>query len=339
MTKLLRHTILLLAAVSLIVACEDNAIPSDKLGTDGITQSRIVYDTIPNLREATGDTIDVETALRYGYDSLAVGQTSDKEFIILGAVKGISTPYSAQYGNISPILTNKLSNRQLLCYQLKSFKRKGVKTNFTGPEQLLPGDIVAVRGKIFNRYGTPQVTDGYLVYSDNPNSGYRPAPKVILSESFDAGLGDFTVSDKVKASVDMWEHIAATSDKQGYACANQNRVAEAAESWLISPSMDLTACRDTALLTYSQYYLGSASERDEQLQLMVSTDDGANWTQLPIPSTAWRNGKIKSYIGATIDLTDYKSATTKIAFVYKSSAESALLWAIQNLRIGEPEEE
>ena len=63
MTKSLRHAIILLAAISLVVACEDNAIPSDRLGTDGIEQGKIKYDTIQNMREATADTIDVAEAV------------------------------------------------------------------------------------------------------------------------------------------------------------------------------------------------------------------------------------------------------------------------------------
>ena len=342
MTKLFRHTILVMAALCTLVACKDNAIPSDTLGTDGITQGRIVYDTIRGMRDLDpgpeGDTIDVEEAVRIGLE-MPSGSTTSKSYYVLGAVKGFSQPFDATYGNISPIITNKIANRQMICYRLLSFKRKGVVQKFTDAEQLEIGDVVVIYGQIQNRYGAPQLTQGcYMVTSDNPKSGYKPAPKVVLNESFDENMGGFTINNKV-AGADMWKHIEATDAKQGYMCANEGKLAQQSESWLISPTMDLTVCNDTTLLTFSHWYssVGTTDKRDDLLRLMISTDDGANWQQLTIDT--WNDGKQKRFKAATVDLSDFKSATTKVAFVYGSSAESAMTWSIQNIRIGEPADE
>ena len=156
MTKLFRHTILLIAAIGLFAACDDNAIPSDKMGINGITQGRVAYDTIRNLREATGDTIDVAAAVQYGLDSLKPGETSKETFYVLGSVKGFYQTLNVEFGNVSPIITNKISNRQMICYHLKSFNN----AKFTSESQLQVGDIVVVYGKIQNRYGVPQLTQG-----------------------------------------------------------------------------------------------------------------------------------------------------------------------------------
>lgn len=167
MTKLFRHTILLIAAISLFAACDDNAIPSDQMGINGITQGRVEYDTIRNLREASADTIDVAAAVQYGLDSLKPGETSTKYFYVLGMVKGFYQTLDVNYGNASPIITNKISNRQMICYRLKSFNN----AKFTSESQLQVGDIVVAYGKIQNRYGVPQLTQGcYLVTSDNPEA-------------------------------------------------------------------------------------------------------------------------------------------------------------------------
>ena len=82
MTKLFRHTVLLLSAIVLIVACEDRAIPSDQMGTDGITQGKIAYDTIKSMRDIIPpdtlvdpdavDTISVDEAVRIGLELLLV---------------------------------------------------------------------------------------------------------------------------------------------------------------------------------------------------------------------------------------------------------------------------
>lgn len=347
MTKLFRHTILMLAAVCLLIACEDNAIPSDKLGTGDIAQSKIAYDTIHHMRDLDpgpfGDTIDVAEAVRIGLELPAGGNdnpesVTEKGYYILGCVKGFSQPFDASYGNITPIITTKYSNRQMVCYRLLSFKKKGVAQKFTDAEQLQIGDIVVVYGQIQNRYGVPQLTQGcYMVTSDNPVSGYRPAPKVVLSESFDEGFGLFTINNKKAASEEIWQHVEATGSKQGYACANKGSLAEESESWLISPSMDLTVCKDTVLFTFSHWYKGNADLRDEQLRVMVSTDDGANWQQATVEG--WGNGKQTRFISATVDLTNFRTANTKVAFAYSSTAESAMTWSVQNIRIGEPKEE
>lgn len=169
MTKLFRHTILLLAAVSLVaVSCKDNAIPSDTLGTDGIQQGRVAYDTIYDMRDLdpgpNGDTIDVAEAVRLGLE-MKSGETTSKSYYVLGYVKGIDTEYSQQYGNVTPVICNKTNNRKMLCYRLKGLNNK----NFTSADQLKIGDVIVVYGKINNRYGKPQITQGgYVVTSSNP---------------------------------------------------------------------------------------------------------------------------------------------------------------------------
>lgn len=337
MTKSLRHAIILLAAISLVVACEDNAIPSDRLGTDGIEQGKIKYDTIQNMREATADTIDVAEAVNIGRTLLS-GSTTPKSYYVLGSVKGFDKPFDPNYGNVSPIITNKINNCQMICYRLKSFKN----SNFTDANQLQIGDMVVVYGQIQNRNGAPQITQGgYLVTSDNPESGYKAGPRVALNETFDAGIGTFAVVNKQAASDDVWRHMAATETAQGYmnASAKINDAIEVAESWLVSPTMDLSACKKGAILNFSHYYIGAVDQRDALLRVLISNDGGNNWQPLTLADDMWNNGKQKRFTLATIDLTSYASANCQIAFAYKSTAETALTWAVQNVRIAEPDEE
>ena len=368
MTKSLRHTLLVLAAACMVVACEDNALPSDSLGTDGIEQGKIKYDTIANMRDlipGPGDTIDVVEAIRRA-SLLPPGDNNSAEsksgyVYILGYVKSFGkkdivgsieagvtqkdidkakTDFE-KYGSRFPTLTDKLQSRTIDCYQMKGLKGAG----FTDADQLKVGDIIVVKGQLQNFNGTLQVANGQLVTSDNPLSGWKPAPKEIVKESFDASIGTFAIVDKKAASTDVWKHIEpVTGDnpKQGYMCGTAliNNVAEEAESWLVSPEMDLTGCTKGALLTFSHYgyFKGTATadERAQLMKLMVSTD-GDNWTQLPI--NHWNaNLKEKRFTADTIDLKDHISTKTKIAFAYKSTAEKALTWGVQNVRVGEPEE-
>ena len=345
MTKLIRHTMLLLAASLLVVGCEERAIPSDTMGTDGIKQGVIAYDTIQNMRELIPadtiaepenpiDTITVDMAVQYGLDSLAVGETSSKYFYVLGSVKGFSATYDASYGNISPIIANKINNRQMICYRMKSFNN----SNFTDANQLQIGDVIVVYGQIQNRYGTPQITQGgYLVTSDNPESGYEPAPRVVMNISFNKSIGAFSVDTKKAASQDVWLHVEPIDSKPGYmkATAKINSQNEESESWLISPARDLTVCKRGAIVTFSHYCLGTSDDRDQLIRLLVKKE-GGDWQQLTIPEEMWNNPRQSRLISVSIDLSNYISPATQIAFAYKSTLENAHTWAVQNVRISEP---
>lgn len=345
MIKTIRHCFILLAALCMVVACKDNAIPSDQLGIDCITQGKVAYDTIHGMRDPmapdklvdpdAADTITVDEAVRIGL-TLATGSTTAQKYYVLGYVKGFNAAFDANYGNISPIICNKLNNRQMICYRMLSFKNQ----KFTDESQLQVGDVIVVYGQIQNRYGAPQLTQGcYMVTSDNPASGYKPGPKTVLKESFVEGFGNFAVNTKQAASEAVWQHVPTEGEVPGYmkATAKINGTAEAAEAWLVSPVLNLNECAEGAILSFSHYYIG-ADDRDAQLRVMVSTD-GTNWTQITVPEEMWNNGKQKRFITATLDISAYKSATTQVAFAYKSTADNAPTWALQNLRVGEPEEE
>ena len=348
MIKTLRHSILVLAAMCMVIACEDNAIPSDQLGTEGIEQGKVVYDTIKGMRDPMPkanpedpDTITVEEAVRIGLE-LPSGTTSTQKYHVLGMVKGFyDANLNPDYGNLSPIIVNKLNNRQMICYRMLGIKGQ----KFTDVSQLQDGDVIVVCGQIQNRYGSPQLTQGcFLETSDNPASGYKPGPITVLKETFAEGFGKFVVDNKQTATEAIWQHVPAEGEKTGYikATAEINGAIETAESWLVSPVMDLTNCKNGVNMTFSHYcfYKGeNTAERDNLLRVMVSTD-GTNWKQLPIAEEMW-NARMdrKQFTSASLDLSGYVSATTQIAFAYKSTAETAMLWALQNLRIGEPEEE
>lgn len=346
MTKLIRHTMLLLAASLLVVGCEERAIPSDTMGTDGIQQGVIAYDTIQNMRELIPadtiaepenpiDTITVDMAVQYGLDSLAVGETSSKYFYVLGSVKGFSATYDASYGNISPIIANKINNRQMICYRMKSFNN----SNFTDANQLQIGDVIVVYGQIQNRYGTPQITQGgYLVTSDNPESGYKPAPRVVMNITFNNNIGAFSIDTKKAASEDVWQHIAPTADKPGYmnATAKINSQNEESESWLISPARDLTVCKKGAILSFNHYCFGTSDDRDQLIRLFIKKEGSSYWQQLAIPEEMWNNPKQKRLTNVSLDISEFISPATQIAFAYRSTTENAHTWAVQNVRISEP---
>lgn len=476
MTKLFRHSILLLAAVCLVVSCKDkNSISSDELGTDGIQQGKVSYDTLNvDIRPATGDTIDLDQAVAIGLKLVSLSgpqSVTPGYYNIIGYVSGFSDKDSEsslkQYGNRFPIITNKLGNRRMLCYQMLNYRME----KFTEMEQLEIGDQIVVCGHIQNYSNTPQIAGGFLLTSDNvhnpeppamditlrdavgdtitideaisigmglpsgtdassktsktykvigyvkgfsadeskesfPNDfpkygnrypiltnqsgnrfmmcyrlmgingkkftdlnqlevgdqvvvegiiqNYQNSPqvasgkllvttnpnataRVVVNETFDQSIGSFTIVDKTPASAPVWAHIDAKNGNPGCmrATAKINGAVEEAESWLVSPAMDLTVCTHGAQITFTQYFVGDKAERDELLQIVASLDGGNTWHQIPTTDAMWNDGTLPQFQTVTIDLEDYITAQTQIAFAYKSTSEKAFTWAIKNLTIGE----
>ena len=304
-----------------------------------------------DLRDATNDTITVDKAISIGLELPSGSSDASKtprKYYILGFVKGFSTDESKDnfasgfetYGNRYPILTNKNGDSFMLCYRLLGINNK----KFTSLDQLKVGDQVVVYGQIQNYSNSPQVTQGgYLVTSDNPLSGYKPEPIVAFAESFNDGLGAFTIDNKLLPDgVEIWKHVPQDGQTQGFINANSDKQKVNAESWLVSPTIDFTKCPRGVVLSFNHYCQGKAADasvRPDHARVLVSKDDGATWEQITIPDDMWNKIALKRFVSVSLDLTQYSSKTGKIAFAYKSTESNALWWAIQNVRVGEPLDE
>lgn len=116
-----------------------------------------------------------------------------------------------------------------------------------------------------------------------------------------------------------------------------------AESWLISPAIDLSGSTDPVLTFQTvMRYAGPA------LQLLVSNDyDGTsdptgssfNWTDLTSQAT-WDTddsqwGYFSDYNSGDVDLAAFKTTGVYIAFVYTGTANDGSTWEIDNILVAE----
>lgn len=116
----------------------------------------------------------------------------------------------------------------------------------------------------------------------------------------------------------------------------QNYVAPsnfAAESWLISPAIDLsTATLPTLDFRNAWKYTGSP------LQLMISTDyisgapSTATWTDLS-SSSIWSTGNFVWASSGSINLSAYLQPSVHIAFKYTGSSSNGSTWEIDDINI------
>ena len=107
--------------------------------------------------------------------------------------------------------------------------------------------------------------------------------------------------------------------------------AYAAESWLVSPSIDLSGV-SVATLDFEQA-VNYASPQGA-LKVMISTNYNgdvttAAWNELNIDQ--WPTGNNWTFITSIADLTNYVGQTVTIAFKYTSTISASATWEVKNV--------
>lgn len=168
-----------------------------------------------------------------------------------------------------------------------------------------------------------------------PAAPVAPKEEVLFKETFTESLGAFTVVDKNRpdALKAVWEYSEDYECAKGTAYVNATQQNLAAESWLISPEIDLTQA-PAAYMTFEHAggYFGTPKN---EATVWITKDDGANWSELKITTypTSW------AFIPAgTWNLKDYLGSKVKVAFKYLSTSTKAGTWEIRNLTIATVEE-
>lgn len=151
-----------------------------------------------------------------------------------------------------------------------------------------------------------------------------------IYEPFTSNLGSFTTTEIIGSY--PWEYAAQ------YKCAKvtgYSGAANAAESWLVSPSFDLT--NETAAYISFDYVIAYNSDDIVAChQVMFSSDyngnvENATWEAInynPIKSGSWvleNTGKI------AIPESMYGKSNVTVAFKYTSSASNASTWEVANV--------
>ena len=165
---------------------------------------------------------------------------------------------------------------------------------------------------------------------NNPGQG-----DVIFSETFASGQGDFSLVDVYmdQALSYVWMHAPDYQCMKASAfVGGSNREAE---SWLISPSIDLSGIRDASLSFDHAYKFTSSPEND--LTVWVSTDyvsgmpSSATWTQVQIPN--YPTGEDWSFVNSNaMNLSSFTgNSNVRIAFKYMSSSTESATWEVKNV--------
>lgn len=172
---------------------------------------------------------------------------------------------------------------------------------------------------------------------DFDENGQTGGETVVLDESFADGQGDFTIEDKTKPEElsYVWNYSSGTSSSGDFhymkASAYVNKTNYAAESWLVSPAVDLTQAT-TATLTFTHIINFGKDLMSTNQTLWVSEANTENWEQVTIPTYPDGNSWNEAESG-DIDLSKYAGKTIKLGFKYVSTTSSAATWEVYNVKV------
>ena len=198
------------------------------------------------------------------------------------------------------------------------------------------GKHLAVNGKLRKYFGQAGLRDSNGTNEDFVLEGVTPpSPGTeIFSESFATGQGAFTIQDVVLPSelTYIWQYASNYSCMKASAFVGQ---AYAAESWLISPAIDLSGV-SSAKLSFSQAV--NYASPNGVLSVMISTNYNDNvttatWTELSLDQ--WPAGNNWTFITSTADLTPYIGQTVNIAFKYTSTTSASATWEVKDFVVEE----
>ncbi len=206
-----------------------------------------------------------------------------------------------------------------------------------------PGNLgkhLAVNGKLRKYFGQAGLRDSggtendfVLEGGDTPPTPPTPGTG-IFSESFANGQGQFTIHDVLLPSelTYVWMHDA--SRKHMKASSFKSNTPYKAESWLVSPKIDLSNV-GSAVLTFEQAI--NYADPEGRIHVMVSNNfegviASADWSELvfdqwPVNDGSW------SFVTTTIDLTAFVNHAVTIAFKYTSEAsqDKCPTWEVKNV--------
>lgn len=167
---------------------------------------------------------------------------------------------------------------------------------------------------------------------ETPDEPVTPeVPGVLWSESFGSSIGTFTIEDKSmdEALSYVWSFASGYGMKaSGFA----NKANHAAESWLVSPVLDLANATDCSIsFQQAANYFKNQDNLKAAISVKAKAADDAEWTTLDV--TPWPAGTEWTFISSSADLKAFDGKQVQIAFVYTSTADLAGTWEVKDFNL------
>ena len=211
--------------------------------------------------------------------------------------------------------------------------------NLKGHSQNLYQEVMLLgtMEKYFGGSGIKNV-QAYIMNGDTIGDIPAEEVKAIFSETFATGQGDFII-DNIEVPNEMPE---VWTWKSSYKCMvatsfkTDGYINYPAESWLISPEIDLTKA-ENATLTFERVLY-----KVNNITIWAKESGSANWNELDMPNkevtTSWTFQK-----SGDIDLNSYKGKKIQIGFKYLATDQAGTFelknFTIEDRAAGETPEE
>lgn len=204
------------------------------------------------------------------------------------------------------------------------------------PENL--GKLLYLKGsleKYFSQPGIKSVSEFTFDGDPGDNPGDNPGEEGSFpySADFTKGENGFVAKD---ITLGPLSYVWQQSSSYGWKGSGYKATAQNAESWLVSPGIDMSAA-SSATITVNQAvnYLDGGNLAD-YLSVCVSTDysgdvAAATWTQLTLDK--WPAGTGWDFIDSKADMSSFCGKTVYVAFRYVSTEEIATTWELKSMKI------
>lgn len=311
------------------------------------------YPTWPEEQVFTIDTVDcsdlccVPANAITVHEAIAIGKTlpsgtsTEETYYIKGLVKSFNTSKHEEgirdYGNGCWYMQDS-PNSSVDFYCFQTLGLNGDK--FTSLDQIQVGDFVVVASKIYNYNGTIEtMSKGASHVVCSSNDMLYPVREVdYYSELFANGIDHWSVQVKKGSVAQVWganTSASGVTSAQAQIDGEQGAYPET-EVWLVSPVYDLAKFHpDTIWLSFQTAYVFSkeTSKNVQDYLRMKITTDGVNWTDIEIPN--FNTGKTLRYTSNVINISNYISERTQIAFSYGSASDFAPRWNVTDIYLYE----
>lgn len=291
----------------------------------GFTGTRSAHQGVPQLADASSFAEATENngeVVPTDFEVAAVTTDLANQYIKVSNV----TIGSEQDGDYTNWYAYSGSDKVMIYARFSTFTRDDLAALEADKEYDLTGFVT-----IFN--GQPEI---YIVSITEPGGeepGPDPSGDVFFEESFGTSQGDFVIQDVELGTLGyVWKYDETYNYMKASAFVGG---AVAAESWLVSPEIDLTDAATVQLQfdeIVNHLYAGNI---EELCKVMISTDyvdnvTTASWTQVTPTGRASGSSWTPSTVDP-IDLAQFAGSKIRLGFCYISTAEIAPTWEIYNI--------
>ena len=160
-------------------------------------------------------------------------------------------------------------------------------------------------------------------------TGPAPVEGVIVSFNLLTGQGDWTIEDKSKdaAVSNVWTYGGTSQGMKATSYVNSTNYN--AESWLISPEIDLTNAPSALLsIEHAGRYAGTMSKE----WLVYVRPVGGEWKQFTIPT--YPSGSDWTFVSSgAMDIKEFIGKKIQVGLCYKGSTTKAGTWEVRLVKI------